>query len=1282
MAALGCAFECQPETLFQKPVNLSDQLEESSVVSGLRNWLSSLGKSSCTLAVVSLILAVFLPVVLAQEPLRPGCVVAILNRTALVREDGTWTLDNLPANADLIRARAVCSEGGVTQSGQSRLFAIVGERMNAIIPFSLDTAEPIPVLLTVNASPTALNTPGATSQLTVTAVYTDGMSRDVTLDPGTTYTVSNSLIAAIDTVGVVSARSSGSVVISATNEGVLGLARLQVTLSGDSDGDGIPDDAELANGLNPNDPVDALEDFDRDGLTNAQELALGTDIRTGDSDGDGLPDGQEVTLGTNPLLADTDGDGIRDGLEVQTGSNPADASSFNLAQALSSITVAPSSFVLTVNSIIGGASQQIIVTGNLRDGTTINLTSTNRGTSYSSSDLGVCSFGSPDGRVFAGSDGNCTLTASNSGFSDTATASVRSFAPLPLSYLDVPGFANRVAVSGSLAYVAAGPAGLHVLNVSDRRNPFLIVTLPLLGNANDVKIQAGFAYVAAGDAGLHIIDLSTPQNPVLLRTVDTPGTAIDLAVGSSVVYVADGSSGVQIVSTEIPSSAAIVGTLDTEGQANGVDIAGPLLAVTNNGGPVDILDVSSGSNPQRLSSVTLAGAFDVQIRQPFVYVATSSDVGVIDISDPASPRLRGTFGGQIWMLDVISGNADTLFTTQVRPDTPMPIFSLASPATPASAGSLIFSTLGAGPGDGIGLAADPQYVYMTASAGFEFDTKPGTTGATRLYIGQYLSFEDRAGVSPSVNIVSPADGAAVVEGSTIAVRADASDDVQVASVDFTVNGRLVFTDIIAPYEFSFTAPTGTASVSLGATATDLAGNQTAAAAVGLNVGPDVGTTVVGRVTDATGNPVPGAVTTTGSRSAVTDTNGFFSISGVPGVAASIVVAATATVNGTALSGVSGSFAPVVGGVTDVGTVVLLPEARTLYASVSASHDSPYTCAVTSGSQGLCWGFNSTGNLGNGTTSGSNVPSFVSGGLTFSSIDADNFTTCGVTTGGQAYCWGDNFEGALGTGSLSPSISLTPLPVTGGFAFQSTSTGAFHTCGVTTDNRALCWGCNIFGELGDGTFNSSASPNPVAGGLTFASVSAGSIHSCGLTISGQAYCWGPNYSGQLGDGTFDDRLTPAPVAGALTFSSITSGSDLSCGVTPTGQGYCWGDNSSGAFGSGTTNSSSVPVPVSGGLTFQSLSTTGFHTCGITTSGQAYCWGSNFGGRLGDGTTINRLTAVPVTGSLTFRSISAGSGHTCGVTTSDEAYCWGQNGSGQLGNGTNTNSTVPVKVAEPQ
>src|SRR5262249_48934715 len=155
--------------------------------------------------------------------------------------------------------------------------------------------------------------------------------------------------------------------------------------------------------LNPNDPIDAEEDRDEDGLTARREFQLGTDPRKADSDGDGLTDGDEVNgrngFATDPLRADTDGDGISDRVELLAGSSPLDANDRNFAAALTRIVVVPGTLVLTFNTVNNEASSQLAVTGVLIDGSTVDLTRRTTGTTYASGDLRIVSFGAIDGQV-------------------------------------------------------------------------------------------------------------------------------------------------------------------------------------------------------------------------------------------------------------------------------------------------------------------------------------------------------------------------------------------------------------------------------------------------------------------------------------------------------------------------------------------------------------------------------------------------------------------------------------------------------------------------------------------------------------------------------------------------------------------------------------------------------------------------------------------------------------------------------------------------------------------
>lgn len=255
-------------------------------------------------------------------------------------------------------------------------------------------------------------------------------------------------------------------------------------------------------------------------------------------------------------------------------------------------------------------------------------------------------------------------------------------------------------------------------------------------------------------------------------------------------------------------------------------------------------------------------------------------------------------------------------------------------------------------------------------------------------------------------------------------------------------------------------------------------------------------------------------------------------------------------------------------------------------------------------------------------------------------------------------------------------ALAPL------AFYQVSAGRFHTCGITMDNRAYCWGAGSL--LGNGTSTRSTTPVAVATTLRFRQVSAAWSHTCAVTLDYQAYCWGTNADGKLGDGTETDRLSPVPVAGGLRFRQIDGGDDQTCAVTyPDNRAYCWGYHAEGGIGDGTYRPIArlTPTAVAGGLSFRQVSVGGgktdppgsrepfaSHSCGVTTSDEAFCWGPNSLGQLGIGTEVFSVASpTRVAGGHRFKQIEAGSAYTCAVTTTNRAFCWGNGREGQIGDG---------------
>ena len=240
---------------------------------------------------------------LAAAQLNEHCVVSVLNRTVQVKPDGTWVLPNIPANFGSVKARATCVENGITRSGESAAFTIPTNGSVNVPRIVLGATTPIPSRVVLTAPTVRLTTPSQSVQIVVAATYPDGREANITASAtGTQYLISNPALASITPDGVVTARQSGTVVVQAINEGTQGLLQITIALSGDSDGDGIPDDIEVREGLNPSNPVDALEDPDHDGLTNRDDIARGTAIRIADTDGDGILDGEEGITGVDGYI--------------------------------------------------------------------------------------------------------------------------------------------------------------------------------------------------------------------------------------------------------------------------------------------------------------------------------------------------------------------------------------------------------------------------------------------------------------------------------------------------------------------------------------------------------------------------------------------------------------------------------------------------------------------------------------------------------------------------------------------------------------------------------------------------------------------------------------------------------------------------------------------------------------------------------------------------------------------------------------------------------------------
>jgi len=357
-----------------------------------------------------------------------------------------------------------------------------------------------------------------------------------------------------------------------------------------------------------------------------------------------------------------------------------------------------------------------------------------------------------------------------------------------------------------------------------------------------------------------------------------------------------------------------------------------------------------------------------------------------------------------------------------------------------------------------------------------------------------------------------------------------------------------------------------------------------------------------------------------------------------------------------------------------------PPATDTMPRVLLSAGSAFSCGSISGGQAACWGKGDFGQLGDGTQTNASGPTPIALAGPVSALTAGGQHACAVRNG-QMWCWGSNDYYQTRSGNSTdpePAPVRVTLPLD---LVTSVATGGQHSCLVYA-KAVKCFGRNNAFQLGTnpGNPNEVVDVPGIAGDVV--QVTAGLQHSCALTVDGDAYCWGDNSKGQIGQSSTGQPLPAMKVPG-IKFVFLAPGGNATCGINTQGRVVCWGDNGSAQVSGNAATSSyqmfptvlaSMPGPVT------ALSVGSNFACAVQ-SGRLNCWGANDMGQAGLGNTTAIVAVSTVPGITDAYHVAAGESHALGAAITS-LWAWGNNLFGQIGNGTTGGNLLsPVAISLP-
>ncbi|HLY08606.1 MAG TPA: RCC1 repeat-containing protein, partial [Planctomycetota bacterium] len=331
-----------------------------------------------------------------------------------------------------------------------------------------------------------------------------------------------------------------------------------------------------------------------------------------------------------------------------------------------------------------------------------------------------------------------------------------------------------------------------------------------------------------------------------------------------------------------------------------------------------------------------------------------------------------------------------------------------------------------------------------------------------------------------------------------------------------------------------------------------------------------------------------------------------------------------------------------------------------------------------------WGDNSNGQMGNGTSGATPVPTpaAVPGLSGIQAIAAGPYHNLAVAGDGTVWAWGSNASGELGLGFTSPSPVLVPSQVMNLTGVVALSAGQAHSVALRADGTVWCWGIDFTTIAISGGGLPIPSPVQAPNISQAVAIATGSYFCLALLSDGRVLSWGYNGAGECGLGTATVSVpTPTTIPTLATVSAIAAGKDHAVCMLQDGSVACWGSNGSAQSGDGLGITFNTPMLTPNFTQAVAIAGGGTHTIALRSDASLWTWGGNYHGQLGNGTvSVSASTPFQVPGMTSVTALAAGELNSYAVLSDGTIWGWGANDSVQLGAGVpqGTDSLTPTRI----